>query len=188
MPWHTLPLSSSPTEATLFRACTEVHLGDDKTISFWNDRWVTRQASRTIAPTLYKLVWHKNISIQAAKSDEKWMNGLKRISSTEEVCQFVHMWSIVHQAQLSNQPDMISWCFTTSAKYSARSAYNVQFIGSISDYEWMNVWQTSVENKCNVFSWLVLQNKLWTTNHILIHGGHMSTVLHPPRNSPAHNG
>jgi hypothetical protein len=39
-PWHTLPPSSSPTEAALFWACTEVHLGDGKTISFWHNRWV----------------------------------------------------------------------------------------------------------------------------------------------------
>jgi hypothetical protein len=40
----------------------------------------------------------------------------------------------------------------------------------------MNVWHTLVENKCKFFSWLVLQNKLWTADRILRHGGQANAI------------
>jgi hypothetical protein len=60
-------------------------LGGDKKINFWHDRWIVGQAPSSIALVLYKLAWCKNISVEAATTDEKWMNGLRCISTTEEV-------------------------------------------------------------------------------------------------------
>jgi hypothetical protein len=67
------------------------------------------------------------------------MQGLQRISSPEEVWQFVILWHKVKEVQLSEQPDDIIWRLTTSSNYSASSAYAAQFMGACSDHDWASV-------------------------------------------------
>jgi hypothetical protein len=81
----------------LFRACTVIQLGDGKRTSFWHDRWVEGQAPKELAPALFKLAWWKNLSMVSALAEWKWMRGLCRVMSTDEVSQFVQLWTYVHQ-------------------------------------------------------------------------------------------
>jgi hypothetical protein len=107
-PWHQLPPTSSPTETALFRACTEAHLCNGRKLRFWHDRWIAGQAPKEIAPALFRLAWRKNYTVADAICNGKWMRGLRRISSTPEVCQFVHLWRLVHHVQLTSEPDSVS--------------------------------------------------------------------------------
>jgi hypothetical protein len=52
----------------------------------------------------------------------------------------------------------------------------MQFVGAFVDYEWTGVWKAKVEHKCRFFTWLILQNKLWTTGRILKTGGQANSV------------
>jgi hypothetical protein len=63
------------------------------------------------------------------------------------------------------------WRFTSNGKYSTKSAYAIQFAGSFPDYEWSKMWKAKVGSKCKFFSWLLLQNKLWTADRLIKHGG-----------------
>jgi hypothetical protein len=38
-------------------------------------------------------------------------------------------------------------------------------------HDWENIWTAKVENKCRFFCWLLLQNRLWTSDRVLAHGG-----------------
>jgi hypothetical protein len=96
----------------------------------------------------------------------KWMKGLQRISMTEEVKQFINLWTMIGQVQLTDKQDTVTWRFTTNGHYSARSAYAMQFLGSFADSEWGSLWAAKVENKCKLSTWLILQNKLWKTDRI----------------------
>jgi hypothetical protein len=50
-------------EAALFKACTTLVLGDGKSTSFWNDRWLQGNKPRAIAPTLPRLASRKNHTV-----------------------------------------------------------------------------------------------------------------------------
>jgi hypothetical protein len=53
-------------------------------------------------------------------------------------------------------------------EYSARSAYEIHFDGSlISSFSEMvlKVWAPS---RCKVFSWLMLHNRIWTADRLLL--------------------
>jgi hypothetical protein len=56
------------------------------------------------------------------------------------------------------------------------SAYAVQFYGSFAGHNWDSVWKARAENKCKFFSWLALQNRLWTADRIVKHGGQANTI------------
>ena len=99
------------------------------------------------------------------------MGGLRHISTTTAINQFVDLWDRLDHIHLSDSEDTITWRLTADGSYSAASAYDVQFVGSFADNRWEQVWQMKVENKCRVFMWLLLQCKLPTANRIIQRGG-----------------
>jgi hypothetical protein len=166
-----MSISISATEIELFRTCTAIQLGDGQNVKFWHDRWISGQAPKDLAPSLFRLAWRKNISVAQALNQGHWMSGLRRISTTEEVSQFVNLWHLLSQTRLTDRTDSIAWRFTSTGKYSAKSAYSVQFHGSFADHNWQSIWKAKAENKCKFFCWLALQNRLWTADRIIKHGG-----------------
>jgi hypothetical protein len=107
-PWQGLQPPSTKSEMTLLRACTVIQLGEGKKTSFWHDRWVDGKAPKELVPALFKLAWWKNLSVASALAERKWMRGLRRMTSTDEVSQIVHLWTYVHQVQLTTHRDSIS--------------------------------------------------------------------------------
>jgi len=50
------------------------------------------------------------------------------------------------------------------------SAYEVQFIGSSSTSFEALIWKSWAPPKCKVFSWLAIQNRIWTADHVAARG------------------
>jgi hypothetical protein len=123
-------------------------VGNDKKANFWHVRWLNGQALVKIAPELLRFAWRKNLMVKQALSNRNWFRGLQRISSTSQVQQFVRLWTLVQQVQLSEQHDEIRWRFTEGGKYSSKSAYSIQFAGSFAYHCWVQVWKAKVEEKC----------------------------------------
>ncbi|KAL6646963.1 hypothetical protein ACP70R_014400 [Stipagrostis hirtigluma subsp. patula] len=72
----------------------------------------------------------------------------------------------IQSVELSDQKDTVTWKWTADGLYSARSAYNIQFIGSVS-VQWDTViWKASTEPKCKFFGWLAILNKLNTAENL----------------------
>jgi hypothetical protein len=63
-----------------------------------------------------------------------------------------------------------------NGNYSSHSAYEMQFHGSHTDYEWHRVWSAKVQTKCKLFVWLLLQNRLWTADRLNNHGRQTNTI------------
>jgi hypothetical protein len=63
-----------------------------------------------------------------------------------------------------------------TGSYTARSAYLTQINGSFDDYECNKLWAAKAENKCKMFRWLILQNKVWTSDKVAKHGGQSNTI------------
>jgi hypothetical protein len=55
------------------------------------------------------------------------MQGLSRISSEEELHQFLELWPKIADVHLSEEQDQIHWLLCANEKYSAKSAYEFQF-------------------------------------------------------------
>ncbi|CAN6230203.1 unnamed protein product [Urochloa humidicola] len=175
-PWAAMNIKLTGDELALFRLCTTVQIGDGNTASFWKDKWLHGQAPKDIAPGCYKLAWRKNQTVALAMANGTWMRGLRRIASEADLRQFVTLWSQLHQFQLSDQPDSITWRFTPDGQYTAKSAYQVQFMGAIRDNQWTKLWKAKVEHKCRFFMWLLLQCRLPTADRIIRRGGQANPI------------
>ena len=104
------------------------------------------------------------------------MSGLERIATVEQIDQFVGLWHMLQQVQLTDNRDSIRWSISTSGSYSARSAYDAQFLGRIPKPALNRVWTTKVEQKVKFYTWLLLQNRNWTADRLSARGWPHSTL------------
>jgi hypothetical protein len=150
----------------LFSACTTIVLGNGGKCSFWCDRWLHGSAPQCIAPLLFQLARRKNLLVKVALEGSKWMKGLERISSVEEMDQFFILWQKIQNVELSNAPDSISWSLTEDGCYSAKSAYEFQFKTRLPLPHLRQVWKVKAEPKIRFHCWLLLQDRLWTADRL----------------------
>ena len=104
----------------LFRVSTIVILGDGNKASFWNCSWLNGLAPRDIAPGLYKLAWRKNRTVKEDITDQQWTRGLWRMDSVELMAQFVVLWDVVQQIQLTDRPDEIVWRWSANGTNTSK--------------------------------------------------------------------
>jgi mannosylglycoprotein endo-beta-mannosidase len=168
-PWSDMDIRLTEGERELFKLCTTITIGNGERTRFWKDRWLQGQAPKDIAPECFRLTWRKNHSVAAALPTGRWMRGLQRLSSADGMQQFVQLWIQLNQVQLNNDPDTLRWRFTADGRYSTRSAYNIQFTGTVADGNWKLIWKAKVENKCRFFTWLLIQARLPTADRLLRH-------------------
>jgi hypothetical protein len=85
------------------------------------------------------------------------MGGLQRIANEEQLLQFTTLWTLLQRINLQpHSRDNIVWNLTMDGKYSARSAYEVQFLGRISKPHLEQVWKIRADGKVQFFLWLFL--------------------------------
>lgn len=136
----------------MFRASTTVSLGDGKLAPFWTSKWLFGSAPIDLAPKLFQLARRNNLTVAAALSDDRWMNGLQRISSPEEIDSFVALWNKLQLIQLDHVLVSISWNWAASGSYYAKSTYDCQHIGPINKPYLNAIWKLKMEGKVRFFT------------------------------------
>ncbi|WVZ92280.1 hypothetical protein U9M48_038358 [Paspalum notatum var. saurae] len=161
-PWAGFKVNCTEAELDLFRACTQL--------------WLQGLAPKQIAPSCFNLAWRKNITVAKALQGNTWMRGFRRMTTDQELRQFVKLWRDIQNVHLSPQSDSITWRLSLTGEYTAKSAYDAQFFGSYSAYQWEKIWKAKVEPKCRFFMWLLLQQKILTSDKILRRGGQANPI------------
>jgi hypothetical protein len=92
--------------------------------------------------------------------------GLQRLTSLQGVRQFMQLWHYINQLNISGAPDTVLWKFNGNGRYSARSAYNIQFHGSVQMDHCRTLWKAKITNRCKMFIWLMIQGRLPTAHRI----------------------
>jgi hypothetical protein len=83
---------------------------------------------------------------------------------------YIMLWTLVDAACLDlsqQEEDSIAWT-RTSGVYTTKSVYEMQFHGSVGSTFPRKVWQTWVPSRYKFFIWLMLQNRIWTTDRLLL--------------------
>jgi len=166
-PWVGGNIPVTETDRQVFRASTTVTVGNGRTAKFWEATWLNGQAPRDIAPRLYKLAWRKHLTVQEQMENMKWTRGLWRMTSEEEMIEFVVLWDLVESVELTPEDDKIIWKWTSHGDYTAKSAYEIQFRGSFCSFRPTAIWRAHAEEKHRFFAWLLVQEKLLTADKLM---------------------
>jgi hypothetical protein len=89
------------------------------------------------------------------------------MQSVSEMSSFVELWDLVQEVQLNDEQDSICWRWTTDGVYTAKSAYNAQFLGSYRLFRGEHIWQAEAEGKHKFFAWLLIQCKILTADKMI---------------------
>ena len=91
--------------------------------------------------------------------------------TTAHLLEFAHLWGLLRNVVRHNdQPDNIKWKLSSSGEYSSKSAYEAQFLGTIATPALSSIWKTWAPPKCKFFAWLILQNRVWSSDRLARRG------------------
>jgi hypothetical protein len=153
----------------LFAHCTRISLGNGKKATFWLSGWLQGKRPKDLAPLLYAKSRRKKRKVAEALQNDNWIRDLNHPSgfTTAHYSEFIMLWTLIDQTSLhSEQEDSIAWARTRSAVYTTASAYRAQLDDHAPNPSLSSVWKAWTPPKCKFFAWLILQNRVWTTDRL----------------------
>lgn len=105
--------------------------------------------------------------------DGKWINNLAHDLNAELLRDFFVLCQLIHSLHLdltTEHEDQITWTLESSGKYSARSAYGIQFSGQVISNFPNLIWKAWATPPCKFFVWLLLQDRVWTAVKLQLRG------------------
>jgi hypothetical protein len=167
-PWLGLELPCSNADRLLFNSSIIITLGDGTKAQFWHHNWLDREAPKHLAPHLFQLILRKNRTVQQELRNNNWMRSLRgRITSAIHIEEFVSLWVRIQDVHLQQgAQDSITWRWTPDGAYSTRSGYRIQFRGSFDVFHSDQIWRAQVENKCKIFAWILVQDKILMAHNL----------------------
>jgi hypothetical protein len=90
-----------------------------------------------------------------------------RITSAVHIEEFISLWVRIQDVHLQQGVrDSIVWRWTSDGVYSIRSAYQIQCNGSFGLFLSDLIWRAQVENKCKIFVWILVQDKIFIAHNL----------------------
>ena len=171
-PWASLEIHCTEMDRLLFNASTTITIGNGKKTRFWHHAWLDGEAPRNLAPHLFELVQRKHKTVAQDLANNSWISALQyKITNATQLEEFVSLWIRIQGVALNSEiDDSITWKWTPDDIYSARSAYRAQFIRSFRNFNTELIWRARTENKCKVFAWILIQDKVLTADNLANRG------------------
>jgi hypothetical protein len=121
-------------DEALFAAATTVQVNDGQTAGFWTSSWLNGLSPASMFPSLYKHSKRKNRTVADAMTNDNWIRDLIHNITTQLFADYVLLWGLVDAVAFDHSAkgqDEIIWSRTADGTYLAKSAYCMQFEGSI---------------------------------------------------------
>ncbi|XP_072151401.1 uncharacterized protein [Setaria viridis] len=123
-----------------------------------------------MAPNLFSISKRKNRSLREAITDNAWVTDIDLQHQSFSVTHFIELqklWNAASRLQLRlGVPDTIRWKLTADSHYNTNSAYRAQFFGSTNTNFETIIWKPWAPPKCKFFSWLAIQDRIWTADRL----------------------
>jgi hypothetical protein len=138
-------------------ASTTSTLWNGRNTPFWYAPWSNGRKPIEIAPLIFASSKRKNWKYSQALHEQIWVIkiDLTRPFTLEHFSQFVELWSLIANFNLrGDQEDDFVCRLTPNGEYSTISAYEVQFLGSITSPTNKYIWKAWVHPKVMFFACL----------------------------------
>ena len=168
-PWNFFPIQVHHSVRTFFSAAISSEVGNGKNTLFWTDKWLHGQSLEMLAPLLFNSVSSraKKRTVYDALTDGRWVADIRGARTVGVLTEFLDLWDLLAEVVLQPEvDDSHIWRFSSTGKYSAKSAYEAMFIGATHFKPWERIWRSWAPGKCRFFMWLVAHNKCWTADRL----------------------
>jgi hypothetical protein len=124
---------------------------------------------KDIAPLICDVSKRKKTTVHKALEENHWVSQINTGTdiTLDHIVQFSNLWEMLQSVHLKpGTPDLITWKLTNDGCYSSKTAYNMQFFGHTKSSMPSLVWKPWAPPKCKTFAWLIIQNRVWTTDRL----------------------
>jgi hypothetical protein len=122
---------------------------------------MTELAPAIVAVVLLNI--QKRRTVEEGLANQQWIADIPGGLSLIGIFEYLHIWDIMQDIELTNEDDHHVWKFDKSGEFSSKSVYWAFFNGAITFEPWrlQKSWSPA---KCKVFLWLAIHNRCWTAD------------------------
>lgn len=164
-----MELPVDDTDRALFAAATSVTVRNGNRAAFWTSSWLHGTSPATLFADLYMHSRRKNRTVNEAISGHNWIRDIAHHLTAAVLHDYFKLWEIIDSVPLDltqHGNDEIIWTQSANGIYSAKSAYDLQFLGSQPSELPVLVWSVWAPPRVKVFMWLLLQHRIWTADRL----------------------
>jgi hypothetical protein len=168
-PWVRTTPPCDELDEQIFAAATKVTISNGRKAKFWTSNWIGHQPLKYLAPALFNHSKGEQRLVQDALTNDKWIEDIRHELSMPLIREFFAVFRLIWDNETNLEEgveDTITWRWTNTGKYTAKSAYLAQFAGREDSRAATLIWKTWAPSKCKNFAWLVLQNRIWTSDRL----------------------
>lgn len=151
-PWQGLQLPIDKYLKSLFIASNTICINNGSKVSFWDDHWLNGENLAVSFPNLFKHSKNRKISLPQGLTNRKWVTYLKSNPSIEVLHEYIDFFHRSRVVTLSNNDDAFILKWMDDGKYTARSAYQYQFLGRTDSPLPSVIWQIKIPPRVQFFS------------------------------------
>ena len=146
------------------------HVGNGKSIKFWEDIWFGNSPFATQFWDIYV------VSNQQSKTICELWDGLqlqctfRRTFDAEMMMQWQEILAIAGSIVFSNSKDQLIWQYESKGVYSSSSMYSLVNFRGVRQIFLPAVWKLKIPPRIQVFLWLFSQNKIMTRDNLRARG------------------
>ena len=152
-----------------FYECTSITVGNGQRASFWHSPWLGGRKPKDIAPSIFAISKHKNDTIHRALDLNNWIANINTNSglTIQLILEYYELWVGLREVFLDEGvDDEIVWKLSPSGEYTTSSAYKAQLDDSTASKMKSAVWNNWAPPKHKFFAWLIIQDRVWTTDRL----------------------
>ncbi|CAN6248749.1 unnamed protein product [Urochloa humidicola] len=143
-----------------FRQCTQVHLGNGRTTSFWFDHWIGPSALAVSFPALFSHCQRANITVHEAWAGGHWELQLHSRLSSVALSELQVLLLALQNAQPDQQAQDSRGMHLSMAPFSSAEFYRWSFSSLPQDPFAEKVWANAATPRCKQFLWLLHRERL----------------------------
>lgn len=140
----------------------------EKTL-FWKDIWLYNKPMADTHPILFKLAQQKDISVSEVINNPQQVT-FSRYLLDDWRKDWMNILVDIHNIQLSDGEDTVSWKLGTKGKFSVKSVYNALTENDVGPYH-KKIWTGKIPAKIKIFLWLILNKALLTKDNLIRRNG-----------------
>lgn len=103
------------------------------------DHWINGSSVAEIAPLIYAQAprrRRKDRTVRDGLLHRSWVRDIQGALGPMAMLQYIDLWRTLRQVHLSEAMNQLTWRWTTSGVYTAKSCYDQLFVGAIPDPNW----------------------------------------------------
>jgi hypothetical protein len=154
------------TDRALFFASSVMRVGDGRNTPFWESLWLNGVSPKELAPNLFNQARFKQRTVHKELQQFNWITNIQSIGTEDLLDEFILLFTLLSEVQLSEEKDTIIWKWTVTGEYSTSSTHEVQFLGAYPLFRASTIWQAKTEDKYRFFAWLAVQGKAPTADNL----------------------